>query len=264
MGSDHEHEQVQIPAKAINQEGEDIGAPTERLLESLHLIATDSESEKYNAHGFISAFTGPPESVAVIEAGATALSKWWAAGLGAAVLGAWGAIARFWDNLTIESTRNATLLSASIALFAVIIAISYIVGSDVRGRASAAAATINARALIGSTMLTLAVSASQNDDSQAAGQSLVSLPSPLPVTFVTKPGDDELGWQAITVAVGADEATRYLVAKGSVVEWAAASDLVFVTPTPATKSAGEGDNSALVSSARKNGAKARLAKRATP
>ncbi len=75
---------VQVPGKAVST-GDNIELPTVDLLRALNLLGTDTE---ITASGkFVSAFTGPADSVAVLEAGGTALSKWWAAS-GAATVAA--------------------------------------------------------------------------------------------------------------------------------------------------------------------------------
>ncbi len=81
---------VAIPGKAVSS-GADIARPVRALLEDLQLLGTKEQSD--NASGFVAAFKGPPQSVALIEAGATAATKWWATGLGASIIAVWGSIA---------------------------------------------------------------------------------------------------------------------------------------------------------------------------
>jgi hypothetical protein len=84
---------VQIPSKAVSDEA-DVRQPVRALLEDLNLLgSTDEESA---ADGFQAVFAGPPQSIALIEAGATAASKWWAAGLGASVIATWGSVVTWW------------------------------------------------------------------------------------------------------------------------------------------------------------------------
>src|SRR5205807_765660 len=70
---------VRFPGNAQFAAGEDVSAPLVQLLRDLHILATETDMEK--AGSATSAFTGPPQSVAIIEAGATALGKWWTAAL---------------------------------------------------------------------------------------------------------------------------------------------------------------------------------------
>jgi hypothetical protein len=215
---------VQIPADAVNQTGDDIAPPATDLLQALQLLGNDSDLG--DATGFNSAFTGPPQSVALIEAGATALSKWWAAGLATAFGGIWAAIVGFWGKQD-HSTQRVVLWVASIATAAAILAIGYILGSDVRGRSLATVSSIEARSKIATAMLHLAQTA-YRPQTVAAMEQTMALPQPLSVDFVRRPRDDEAGWRAIAIAIAADNTTRYLLIKGPNKEWADASDIRFV------------------------------------
>jgi hypothetical protein len=63
---------VQIPGKAVSQD-DDVEAPVVGLPESLHLLSTNER----DGTGFATAFTGPSQSVAVIESGCSeARTKW--------------------------------------------------------------------------------------------------------------------------------------------------------------------------------------------
>jgi hypothetical protein len=85
---------VRIPNKAVS-DGTDVRGPAEALLRGLYLLPRGDDLQK--ADGLGSVLHGPPQSVALIEAGATAAAKWWAAGLGASVLAAWGSLVTWWD-----------------------------------------------------------------------------------------------------------------------------------------------------------------------
>lgn len=69
---------VRIPGKAISADGDVLG-PAKAFLQGLKLLGSDKEMDA--AGNAAAAFTGPAQSVALIEAGATAASKWWATGL---------------------------------------------------------------------------------------------------------------------------------------------------------------------------------------
>lgn len=86
---------IRIPGKAVSDDA-DLRKPVRSLLEDLNLLGTEEEAKK--AQGFKAAFAGPPQSVALIEAGATAAAKGWAAGLGAVVISLWGAVAKWWPD----------------------------------------------------------------------------------------------------------------------------------------------------------------------
>lgn len=149
---------VQLPGNAISPSADDIAAPARSLLVSLRLLGTDDDIEKAGQFGAI--FIGPPQSVAVIEAGATALAKWWAVGLGAAAVTAWGSIATFWGEQPVD-THRVVLWIGAIVSAAALLAIGLIVSSDVRGRAAASVAAIEARTIIGRTTLELAKDATE-------------------------------------------------------------------------------------------------------
>ncbi|GEM_PF-3059516 len=145
---------VQFPAYPEKADGADLSGPVQTLLQQLSLLPKSDDADKPN--GSLPPFTGPPQSVAIIEAGATALAKWWAAGLGtvitaasftAAVQGIWGGQS---DNVRIAMVGGAATLLAAMA-----IAIAIMVSSDVRGRATGTVALYQARAQVAVTFLSL-------------------------------------------------------------------------------------------------------------
>jgi len=208
----------QIPASAVAQT-DDLVAPTTALLASLNLLP--SKEDLADAKGFTSAFKGPPESVALIEAGATAANKWWAAGLGVAVLAAWGAVRTWWGGTT-PSTQHVALWVAAIVTAAALIGIAYLLGSDVRGRAAVATETVRARAMVAEEFIRAVVSAHASApivDAAATDEPRpVPLPS-LPVKNISKSGADENGWNAIALIADGKNSIRYLVVKGPQHEW---------------------------------------------
>src|SRR4029453_19243141 len=135
---------VQVPSAAVTAT-DDLLAPTRDLLEGLNLLP--SKADLKTAEGFASAFKGPPESVSLIEAGATAANKWWAAGLGGGVIAAWTAVRGWWDG-TIPATQPVALWVAAIVTAAAVLGIAYLLGSDVRGRAAVATETVRVRAAV--------------------------------------------------------------------------------------------------------------------
>lgn len=215
-------EDVRLPGNAIDSNGSDVAGPAVAILRQLYLLPTSTELDK--AGSASSLFGGPPQSVAVIEAGATALSKWWAAGLGASVLGGWGAFAAFWDEQGGASQR-ALILAAAIASAAVILAIGYIVGSDVRGRAAAAVATMEARTSVAETIMRLA----RGREEEGLAVTITPL-QPRSVKYLKKPSADEDGWVAIAMQSKSDGSVRkFLLVKGAADEWAGSDEVQFVT-----------------------------------
>jgi len=218
---------VQIPASAISAAGDDIAVPGKALLISLRLMGTDEDQEKAGQAGAL--FTGPPQSVAVIEAGATALTKWWAAGLGVAATAFWGLVKTFWTGQPPETHRT-MLLAGAIVSAAVILAISFIIGFDVRGRASASVATIHARETIGRTALLLAEAAHGVGVAETATQ-IVALPGGTRVKYLAKPSREETGWTALAVQTDSVGTTmKFLVVKGAEQAWATPAELHFDSP----------------------------------
>ncbi len=213
--------QVQIPAKAILADGDDVLAPARILLQELNLLGSDTETEAAGSAPAV--FTGPPQSVALIEAGATAASKWWATGLGASVVTAWGAVRTWWSGEQPANQRVA-LWVAAIVTAAALLGIAYLLASDVRGRAAAAVATIDARATIAVTM-TRSAEAVYEPTPTAATEQLVPLPAPLEVSHTRKPQAEESGWRAVALLSNGSDVTKYLVAKGAAHEWVNASDI---------------------------------------
>lgn len=199
----------------------DLGSSVVALLRLLFLLP-DGDAD---ASGVSSIFKGPPTSVALIEANATAFSKYWAAGIGlpAFVAGAF----TFWKAQD-GNTQTTFVWAAAVCVAAAVLAIGYIVGSDVRGRSSAAVATIHARATVATQLAKLyadadvAATTLPNDE-------VIALPAALQIRNIAKRGDtEELGWRAIAARVDANSATRYLVVKGGEMEWVGAEQIEFL------------------------------------
>lgn len=139
---------VQIPRNAIADES-DIGPPVRNLLQDLNLMGADENA----GTGFVSAFTGPPQSVALIEAGATAAAKWWSAGLGAALVVLWANVIGWWNGGLAIEMKLAVIGGVALVTAALVVSIAHLLASDVRGRADAAVATIQARARLAENMI---------------------------------------------------------------------------------------------------------------
>ena len=180
---------VQIPGKAV-LEGTDVGLPTRTLLRELNLLGAPEENE--NAHGFTALFTGPPQSVALIEAGATAATKWWATGLSALVIAGWGNISTWWPDQEL-SNQVAVLAGASFVTAILVAAIAYLIASDVRGRAIATVSIVEARATVARAMIQAAQAAHAPTPAEFAKE-IIPLPKPLPAKLLK--GKDSDGWRA--------------------------------------------------------------------
>jgi hypothetical protein len=214
---------VQIPGKAVSEET-DLREPVRALLEDLSLLAPPDEAD--DAKGFAAALKGPPQSVALIEAGATAASKWWAAGLGAFVIPLWGSVAT-WYSGEADSVKVTLVGGALLATSALIIAIGILIASDVRGRAAAAVSLIEARATVATEMVQAARAVYQPTPATLPIE-IVPLPRRIPVKNHLQPGPDEDGWHALAIERHPD-GNRYLIVKGSSEETVPASKLEFST-----------------------------------
>ncbi len=213
--------QVKTP---IVRPDSDVAQTTRDFLENLNLLPSTDQLAAAGGPG--AAMTGPPQSVALIEAGATAASKWWSAGGAALGIGAWGVVRTMWDGN--EGLHDVMLWTASIVTAAVIFGIAMLLASDVRGRADAAVATIRARADIGLAMLDAARLAVQPGSAAHDGQSVMPLPG-LPVRNLE--GEDSAGWMAIALRGSATTpATSYLLVNGQRKAWVPSDDVEFENP----------------------------------
>ncbi|MEV6495089.1 hypothetical protein AB0M20_41680 [Actinoplanes sp. NPDC051633] len=215
---------VQVPSSAVAAT-DDLLAPAAALLGGLNLLP--SAKDLKGAGGLRSAFQGPPDSVSLIEAGATAANKWWAAGLGAGVIAAWAAVRGWWDGAP-AGTQHVALWVAAVVTAAGVLGIAYLLGSDVRGRAAVATETVRARATIAEAFIRAAVSTQEGAAGAGAdGRPVVPLPA-LAARNVTKAGAEETGWTAIALRTDGVDETRYLLVKGAVHEWVAAAQVELV------------------------------------
>lgn len=160
---------VQIPGQILNANQKDILGPLKELQQGLGLLPTDTDIAK---SGVAATFVGPPDSIAIIEAGATALSKWWSvviAGLGGTAV-ITSAVTKFWDGQK-GGERIALIGGMAGLLIAALITISIIVAADVKGRAQGTVAIYAARASIATHFLQDSLRASQPVPTVAQGNS---------------------------------------------------------------------------------------------
>ena len=218
---------VQIPGDAVLADGDDLGGPVSALLQDLSLLAPAEESAR--ATGIKSAFEGPPQSVALIEAGATAATKWWATGFGASVLAAWAKIFTWWggqhDGIKAVVVGGAFLLTA-----AAVLGIAYLFAADVRGRAAATVATVQARADVAVSMVAAAQAVHERPaPATIAGptSALIPLPAALYARNIAARADEEEGWRAIAAQIQADGSRKYLLVNGNREELLGAEDVEF-------------------------------------
>jgi hypothetical protein len=214
-----------IPSQAVDA-GTDLTKPTQEVLQGLSLLPTKEELEKAGEPGAL--WGGPPQSVAVIEGGATALSKWWASSLGAGVALVWTSVTTWWKAED-DATQRVVLLSASIGTAAAILAIGYILGSDVRGRSAASVATIEARAKVADSMIRMAEATYKSPPPSPTAE-VLPLPKPLQVRNTAKAGDAEKNWQAVALRTNGEDILEYLLVKADEHEWVKAEKTILVAP----------------------------------
>ncbi|RZU50343.1 hypothetical protein EV385_2112 [Krasilnikovia cinnamomea] len=212
---------VSVPSRAIS--GDDISPPAQQLLRDLNLLP--EEGDLAHAGGFVAAFKGPPDSVALIEAGATAATKWWSVGLGVMVTGAWAAV-RTWWSAEDPANQHILLWGAAIVTAAAVLGVAHLFASDLRGRAAVATETVRARAAVAETFVRMAEQAhartldGQHVAARAPGDGLqfAALPS-ITVENMAKHGPEEAGWHALGLLTDGARRNRYLIAKGNTHEW---------------------------------------------
>jgi hypothetical protein len=179
----NDEKKVQVPGAAVNPQGDDIGEPAAALLHELALLGTETEYD--NASKLFSG--SPPQSIAIIEAGVTRLTKVWAvlAAAGVSITAVWAAIGSFWAEEN-DSVRVATLAAAGVVLAVLVVALAWLITSDVKSRAGGAIAQIQARAAVTTSYLNLLARAPSTDlppdDSAQTEALLAALGAGLPVT----------------------------------------------------------------------------------
>lgn len=211
-----------IAGNVIDVDGETLLPPTKALLQGLSLLPTDQDLKDSN--GLAPAFKGPPDSVAIIEAGATAASKWWATAIGISASAISARIATLWDGLDGPWVQPFALLSISIVLGSAAIGISYLLASDVRGRAAAMVSIIEARRDVAIKMAELASAASKG---RTPATGTVTSIGPLKAKNPGKSGAEaEAGWTAIAMRDTA-AGIEYLLVKNETSEWKPAEKVGF-------------------------------------
>ncbi len=113
---------VKIPGVAVARSApdqDDIEAPTLALLRGLSLLPTEDDAKK---NGPAAAFRGAPDSVAVIEAGATAASKGWAVFIAGGAAAVAARVVTVWESLKENSWNQPFAILALGIVFAAAVA----------------------------------------------------------------------------------------------------------------------------------------------
>lgn len=154
-----------------NADDTDLGPPLKQLLQDLDILGTSADVAKVQKS--TTAVARVPVSVSIIEAGATAASKGWAAVV-AALGGAtavWGAVTNFWNGQT-PATRGTLAIAAAVVIAACALGVGLIMSADVRARGQGATAQYHARAAVASAFLSGATSATRATSSTTAAQAV--------------------------------------------------------------------------------------------
>ena len=200
--------------------GGDVAPSIVSLLYDLNLLPTQADLAAAGGAGAV--LGGPSQSVAVIESGATALSKWWAAGGSAVIVGAWAAVKLMWG--ANGDVHAPILWCAAIVSAAIVLGVAYLLASDVRGRAAATVETVRARQEIGAALIDAALrnTAAAEQAEPPAILPLRGLPS------VNLDGADSDGWLAIAMEASTDaDKVRYLLVKGDSKQWVGSNKVRF-------------------------------------
>lgn len=145
--------EVQWPHSSVSADGTDLGPPLKQLLQDLGIKGTPEDEAKAQ-QASTAVRGGLPVSVSIIESGATAASKGWAAlvaalGGGTAI---WAAVTDFWNGQAVQ-TRGTLVIGAAIVIAACALATAIIMYGDVRARGQGASAQYYARSAIASEFL---------------------------------------------------------------------------------------------------------------
>jgi hypothetical protein len=152
---------VTIPGAGIDTGGNDILDPVVQLLTGINMLGTQDQAGSF--------LNNPKPNVAIIESTATSLTKvvgTLVGSLGGASAVATGGLA-IWGGLQ-GGERIAVIAASAGLLSAIAVALSVIVGSDIRGRATGAVAIYEARATVTREFLNVAYNASRGTLSAGA------------------------------------------------------------------------------------------------
>ncbi len=219
---------VSIPGKAldVSPSGSDLSAPTQQLLRDLNLLPLDGDLEKANDPAKVLKAT--PDSVVVIEAGATRAAKVWTWLVAGAGVGWTVGVKVVWNTIGESNTWNQpmAILALGLGFVAAVIGIASLLGSDIRGRAAATVATVEARQQVATAMIEAAQSSYQQDADVAAAMP-TALPGVVPVNNGEMIGADENGWNALAVREK-DGHTEFLLTKGRATSWVDSQHVEFL------------------------------------
>jgi len=145
--------------------------------------------------------------------------------------GVWTSVKVFWDdNSGQPGTQRIMLIAAAIATAALILAIGYLLASDVRGRAQAMVATINARADVARAVIEVA----HGDFPPSTTDSRTFVPvAPRGVRYTAVASENELNWTLLAMSTKDDGTDpKLFISKDSTSLWVPSDQVVFLTTDP--------------------------------
>ena len=220
---------VQFPGDPVAATDKDVAVPLVGLLHALYLVGTDEEVQAYKGPGAV--LGSPPQGVAIVEAGATWLTKAWSTALatGFSATAVVAAVKGVWSDEH-DIVRVAMVSGAAIVLAALGLAIAIMVSSDVRARAAGAVAIADARARVATTFLTLTRPMTMAATALSANGHAVAEPSItqlVPATF-TGVSSKAQGVTLTVAALGTDAGGStwcFAIQPGQPPQWIPRSDL---------------------------------------
>jgi hypothetical protein len=179
---------VQFPGDPADPAAKDLADPVYQLLHKLNLLGSADDYAQDDSLKGLFATTAP--SVAVIEQGATALTKVWSAilAVGITITGVVAAAQGVWGNEH-DIVRVAIISGSAVVLAALSVSLGLIVQGDVRSRALGAVATIQVRGGIATKFLEMTRSPVFNATSKSPNGQAPAISNLVPTSFVAQTAD---------------------------------------------------------------------------
>lgn len=209
-----------IPGRAVTPDAASVTDASAGLLRGLSLLPAKGADGKVETATVFQT----PDSVAVIQSGMTTAAKAWTALIAGGTTTLTAALGVFWEKTLGPANQPFAVVALGFAVGMASLGIAYIIGSDVRGRASGSTATIQARSAVAQAMLTEAARVYVPETAATAQHSYFTVARVDGVTCLR--GQDSSGW---TVVAGRqlEDAVEYLLVKGSASGWYGADEVRF-------------------------------------
>ena len=151
---------------------QDFGPPLSQLLIDLDLKGTAQDAQKAGSAG--AAFSGTPDGVAILEAGATAAAKGWSTVIAAlgGITAIGTALEAFWEKSS--DVHSSVVIGGCVVIAACALAIGLIFYGDLVARGRGAAAQYHARASVADSFIAAAQRAAATPPPPAASVAAMS------------------------------------------------------------------------------------------